>query len=260
MLPEHDPGDIQLSYESRGTYFDPNSHEHIKAVCIVPQWRSGISLIEPLTHVYTYFATSRSAHMARTVVVLGAGACGLFFSLFVKLFGAAKHVAVVDVMPERLRFAHSLGLADSTLDPLADAEACSALAADTKGAYADLVFDALPGHLPVGSPPTRRLGMQLLRPQGEYIMYSAAEATEMPTIEMLAKGPRFHFAPYDSRVIDFTQRAQLMRRVLKMIDGGLIRPEDYIARQISFHSQSEIRDLFDKYGRTAEVKVEILAG
>jgi len=259
VLPEDDPGSVALSFESRGTYYDPDSHQHIKAVCVVPEWRSGISLIEPLTHVYTYFVSSHDASMARTVVVLGAGACGMFFARFVRLFGAARHIAIVDVMDERLELARALDLADSTWNYQTDADACEALVADTKGTYADVVFDALPGRLPPSSPQTRRLGMRLLKPQGEYILYSAAEETEMPTIEMLSKGPRFSYAPYDSRVIDFTQRAQLMKRVLTMIERGLIRPADYVARQISFYSEPDVQQLFREYGRTADVKVEVLA-
>jgi threonine dehydrogenase-like Zn-dependent dehydrogenase len=162
-------------------------------------------------------------------------------------------------MSGRLALAERLGLADSSLNPLTEPDACAALVAETKGAYADVVFDALPGRLPETSPETRRLGMQLLRPEGEYIMYSAARDTNMPTIEMLAKGPRFHFAPYDSRVIDFTQRAQLMRSVLGMIEHRQIDPQQYVARQISFYSEQDVLQLFESYGQTDEVKVEIVA-
>lgn len=259
VLPEHDPKGIDLVYESRGGYFDPDSRQHIKAVCVVKGWRSGISLIEPLTHVYTYFATARDARIARTVVVLGGGACGLFFCLFTRLFGAATRIAIIDIMDERLRIARDLGLADVTLNAATQQADCRALVGDTHGEYADVVFDALPGRLPDDSPPTRQIGMQMLRPRGEYILYAAAETTAMPSIEMLAKGPRFHFAPYDSRIIDFTQRAQFMRKILAMIEGGQIRPEQFISRQIDFRSTGDVRQLFREYGRTAEIKVEVLA-
>ncbi|MGE3277650.1 MAG: zinc-binding dehydrogenase [Vicinamibacterales bacterium] len=259
ILPGDDPRGIDLVYDARGGYFDPDSAQHLKAVCVVKRWQSGISLIEPLTHVYTYFATAQDARIARTVVVLGGGACGLFFCRFVKLFGAASNVVLLDIMDERLQHAKEMGLADTVLNPATEEERCRDLINDTHGEYADVVFDALPGALPPDSPPTRRLAMQMLRPRGEYILYAAAESTAMPTIEMLAKGPRFHFAPYDSRVIDFTQRAQFMSRVLSMIESGQIRPERYISRQIHFHDTDQVQQLFREYGRTPEVKVEVLA-
>jgi threonine dehydrogenase-like Zn-dependent dehydrogenase len=216
VLPSTDPNEIPLAFYERATYFDPVSQ--VKAICIFDEWFSGASLIEPITHVVTSFLSSRQLMFANTVLVLGAGFCGQAACLVAKMLGATK-VTVMDMNRDRVDFAIRHGFADEGFDP-ADESSMDLIIQKTRGAYADTVFDALPG-IASESPDTRSLAAQLLRPGGVWTMYSAAKRMTVPAITLLAKGIHISGAPYDSRMITFSKRASIMSIVHSLIRSGV---------------------------------------
>ena len=167
-------------------YSDP-ADERVKAVCVTDEWWTGISLIEPTTHVYTALLQTGALN-ARSVIVLGAGFCGQVAGLLCKTFGV-RRVTLIDINESRLAQAVGCGCADAVeiegarmpgFTP-ARPGPIEALIKGTDGTFADVVFDALPGLEPSrskdepgvgGLAVTRNLGAQLLRPGGTWVMYT----------------------------------------------------------------------------------------
>jgi threonine dehydrogenase-like Zn-dependent dehydrogenase len=233
-------------------YFDPKD-DRVKAACIVKKWRRGVSLIEPITHVYTALLHT-GAFDAQSIVVLGAGFCGQIAGLLSKQFGVRK-VSLVDVNEHRLRVAITNGCADLTMLP----SDLATIAQDTKGTFADVLFDALPGTTdkPVALRETRDLGAQLVRPGGTWVMYSASEYMDMPSLRLLAKGISIRGAGYDSRLIGFPKRAAQMNTVLGLIEADIIPVHKFIDDRIDFFNENAVKDAFRSYGLTNKLKIEL---
>lgn len=252
ILPATDLNDIPLEFSERATYFDPTPH--VKAACVFDEWFSGVSLIEPYTHVLASFLYSKRLTFADTLLVLGGGFCGLAACKLAKMFGV-RRVIVMDVNQTRIDFAVRNGFADDGLDPR-DVTAVEALVRKTSGAYADVVFDALPG-IASGTLNTRSLAAQLLKPDGAWIMYSAADNMTLPTITFLAKGIHMSGCPYDSRLISFSRRASLMGVVHGLISAGRLPVDVFIARSVDFFDEQTVSEAVLQYGDGPDIKIEI---
>jgi threonine dehydrogenase-like Zn-dependent dehydrogenase len=257
VLPTTAPSTYDTYFSERGTYYDPDPQT--KAVCVLDTWFSGASLIEPITHVFTALLRV-GALDASSIVVLGAGFCGLIACHLAKLLGVHK-ISLVDINDGRLNLAREAGLADITLNPLNNSSAINELITETKGTFADVVFDALPGAtlttLPDGIN-TRDLGAQLLRPNGVWAMYSAAKEMQMPSLTLLAKGIRVFGAAYDSRLISFSKRAAQMKAVYKLVKANVIPVRQFISKAIAFKNSGAVKQAVKNYGRGPEVKIEII--
>jgi threonine dehydrogenase-like Zn-dependent dehydrogenase len=196
------------------------------------------------------------AFNAESVVVLGAGFCGQIACLLMKRFGV-RQVCLVDVNKERLNFALNQGFADMDLNPLTDLDTIERMVTDTQGAFADIVFDALPGIHPAGLPDTRNLGARLLRPEGTWAMYSASQTMMMPTLTLLAKGISVKGAAYCSSVIGFPQRARQMRVVYDLVRAGFIPVGRFISRSVDFFDEAGVIEAIRNYGQGPDLKIEI---
>ena len=249
-----DPKSIPVEFCSRATYFDPVPR--VKAACVFKDWFSGASLIEPVTHVLTSFLHAQLPMFARSIVVLGGGFCGQIACIIAKRLFGVRRVTMVDINTARLDFAVRNRFADEGLDAR-DEVALNALVNQTHGAYADVVFDALPG-ISSQQPDSRSLGARLLRPGGMWVMYAAAQHMLLPTITLLAKGITIKGAPYDSREISFNQRAAHMGIVHSLIRSDLIPVEVFIARRISLFDAEAVRQAVLQHGCGDEIKVEVI--
>lgn len=253
VLPSTDPDSVPREFSDRGTYEDPV--QHVKAVCVFKHWFSGASLIEPVTHVLTSFLYAQVPMFARSVVVLGGGFCGQIACILAKEIFGVRRVTLVDINPARIDFAIRHRFADEGLDAR-DEASVDGFVGRTDGAYADVIFDALPG---IGGeqPDTRSLGARLLKPGGTWVMYAAAQHMRLPAITLLAKGITTKGAPYDSRLISFSQRAAHMRAVHGWIHSGLIPVELFITRRISLYDAQAVSEAILQHGCGEEIKVEV---
>jgi threonine dehydrogenase-like Zn-dependent dehydrogenase len=254
VLPSTDDSDIPLALDLRGPILDPIAS--VKAVCVLDKWFKGASLLEPLTHVLTAFQRIQALISADTVLVLGAGFCGITACALAKIFGTKK-VVVMDVNSYRMDFAIKHGFADEGLNPATDSVLIRRLVRQTGGAFADAVFDALPAMVSE-EPDTRSLAADLLRPAGTWVIYAPAKKMTVPAATYVAKGIQISNAPYDSRLISFRRRARTMQLAYSLIRSGDIPVDIFISRSINFFDEKAVTQSILEYGHGTDIKVEIL--
>jgi threonine dehydrogenase-like Zn-dependent dehydrogenase len=234
-VPEHD-----LVFDRRGSFFDPRAG--YKAVLVVDSWFPGISTLEPATHVYTSLKYV-GIDGAQSAIVLGAGLCGQLACQLLHHFGMS-HVTAIDTDVERLEFAKRMGFAEATLNPLDDLEEFERLTFESKGAYASIVYDALPANLVSTPVDTRLLASKLVRPNGKWILFGAAERAAFPILPLLAKAIVVQGAPFDSRLISFGQRAAYMRDTFALVDEGILTLGPMVGGPIDFFDLDRVRHEF----------------
>jgi threonine dehydrogenase-like Zn-dependent dehydrogenase len=176
--------------------------------------------------------------------------------IIAKIFGA-RRVTLLEVDAHRINFAVKHGFADDGINPETESSLIYRVIRNTGGAYADVVFDALPGAGLFEDPDTRSLAAELLRPDGAWVMYGAAKKMMMPTMTFLAKGIHISGAPYDSRLISFRRRAQTMALAHSLIRSGDIPVDLFISRSIDFFDEKAVIQAVLGYGRGPEIKIEI---
>lgn len=147
------------------------------------------ALAEPLA-VAVHAVRESALRLGETVVVVGAGPVGLLTALAARHAGAAR-VFVAERAPQRRKVAEALGL-----ELLDAADPVESLAEQTRGALADVAFDAA-AH-PVVAP----MLTSLLVPGGQFVIVGAYRGT----------------APVDLQAVMF--------RGLSMVGVRVYRPED----------------------------------
>lgn len=107
--------------------------------------------------------------IGKTVLILGQGSAGLFWTYWLKRQGAAR-IIVADLSPARLAASPTFG-ADVMINPNED-DLASAIR-DLTGAGADYVVEA------VGSPQALNLSIELSRPDGDLIWFGLPDTNDL---------------------------------------------------------------------------------
>ena len=142
-----------------------------------------------------------------TAVVIGAGGLGSFAVQILRTLSSARVIAV-DVNPQRLDYAKSLG-AHETLAGL-NADSAGEIRALTQGAGADVVLDF------VGIDATIEGGLAALRRTGSYGLIGAGMGR--------LNQPWFHLLPKDGEVFNFTGSTIAdLREVVALAEAGKLR-------------------------------------
>ncbi|HJR98515.1 MAG TPA: alcohol dehydrogenase catalytic domain-containing protein [Actinomycetota bacterium] len=192
------------------------------------------ALIEPLANAV--HAVERSVGPGHDVLVIGAGAIGLFAAR-VALLDGARRAFVVDKLAQRLTLAATLGA-----EPLAPEEATAALAEATSGTGVDVVIDA------AGLPSTWELALTAVRFGGR-IEALGLGALEGPLAyqTLISKGATVT-GSYACLPADFARARQLLA-------SGDVDAGSWITRLPMSEGQSAFEDLADGAAYTKVVLV-----
>ncbi len=192
------------------------------------------ALAEPLANAI--HTVERSIRVGDDVVVIGAGAIGLFAARTAVLDGAAR-IFVVDKLPDRLALAAAQGA-----EPLPAEGAADAIASATSGAGVDVVIDA------VGLPSTWALALTAVRFGGR-IEAVGLGALEGPLAyqTLIAKGVTV-VGSYACAPGDFT-------RALGLLASGEVDVESWITLLPLAEGQAAFEALVDDGGFTKVVLV-----
>ena len=216
------------------------------------------TILEPLTSVLRSLLFN-PPKPGDTVIILGAGACGLLaLQLFRNIF-ASGEICAVDKCQERLNLALKLG-ANKVFNPLLDAELIEKKINDSKGSYAQYIFDTLPNidDSAVKQKNTRTMGMNLLNPGGAYILYGATEKPQsIETWYILAKGLKIFSAPFDVRIFPMQKSSYVLKTAEKLLSCGIINVDCIISNEANFYDPHDIKLVFDRQGKGGHIKTLI---
>ncbi len=147
------------------------------------------ALVEPLA-VAVHAVRQAGDVRGASVVILGAGAIGILIAQIARAYGAER-VVVMDVRPERLRLAASLGLAVAEVGDAASV------------GNADILFEA------TGAPAVANLFAPLLAPLGTIVLVGRMEGSVPIEVDaLLYKEARLVTSRYFSQA-DFTAALRL---------------------------------------------------
>ncbi|SEL46100.1 L-iditol 2-dehydrogenase/threonine 3-dehydrogenase [Stigmatella aurantiaca] len=215
------------------------------------------TLLEPITSVLRAIL-GHPPRPGDDAIILGAGPCGVLGAQILRRMFGVRHITMLDCNPLRLAVAALSGV-DLALDVVNDAEPLARLLHDSRGAHAQYLLDALPDI--TGStmiPNTRSLGMQLLAPNGYYLVYGATEkAQSIDTWLILSKGLRIGSTPFDVREFSMSRSASVLAIAKNLVARRFLDLNHLITRVVSFREETLIRSVFDDYGQNSHMKTLI---
>lgn len=132
------------NYDFLGSRSDGGFAEYVKVpkdnVVIMPHTLSAeaAAFLEPIS-VALHVVSNNEVHVGDDVAVFGLGAIGIFVAQWAKAFGA-QHVFAIDLDPEKVKIAQSIGLSDAICAPFEEVQ--KMIMEKTNGHGCDVVFEA----------------------------------------------------------------------------------------------------------------------
>ncbi len=175
-----------------------------------------------------------------TIVIIGTGPTGLCCAMLSHLKGPAN-IVMIDIDPERLRFAEAHGIGDVFLNPRED-DVCSCIMELTDGRGADVVMEV------AGGDSTFELAWRIARPNATVVvvaMYGEDQTLPLPT--MYGKNLTFKTGGVDGSHCD---------EIMDLIAEGRIDPTPLLTHSLPFDRIEEAYGLFSER-RDGVIKVVI---
>ena len=191
-------------------------------------WPKRFTLVEPLACCLRAF--SRSPIMPGDIVaIIGAGTAGLLHVQLARFYGAGKIVSV-DLIPQRLEKALSLG-ADFAVDASKE-DPVAAVRNATKGAGADLVITA------VGKASVVEQALTMARDGGRVNIFA-----ECPPDSRISLDPNLMYQREVALLGTYSSSPFAFTDALQLIESGRVHVQELITHRMPLHRVQEAFDL-----------------
>ncbi len=174
------------------------------------------------------------------VAVVGVGPVGLSVVMTAGLYGASRVIAI-DLDDNRMEIAKKFGATDSVNS--GDADWKEQVMAMTDGLGVDTAVEA------VGIPATFDMCVEILRPGGTLANVGVhGESVDLPIQDLWIK---------DVAITTGLVSATTTPMLLKLVEQGKLRPEDFVTHQFKLQDMMDAYDTFERAAETGAMKLAI---
>lgn len=184
--------------------------------------------------------------LGKSVLILGQGAIGLSFTMFISRQGA-RHVIAVDLLDYRLGYARKFG-ATHTVNPDEDnlAEAVNEI---THGVGADIVVEA------AGYPDTFDMAFRVVRPFGTVILFGLQESETVSIDFLVMRDKQATIIPTSGgRSGDPTTH---IKEIVALRERGWIQPDRMVTHRLGFNVK-DVNRAYEMYEQRLDNVIKVV--
>lgn len=216
------------------------------------------SLLEPLCCILRV-TENHKPNKGSNVIILGAGCIGaLAIQCFKEIYHVNK-ILILDIDPLKLdKVSETYQKYGNDIIPCLvktkkeGNSQIDTLINETKGAFGEYLFDALPPYIDISEfPDTRYLGANLLSPQGKYMLFSATTMAETTMLfwSILSKGITLTATGFDQRAFSMVDTALVLKKARDFVNNKKIDLQKVVTKEINFFDEQNVKKNILEYGR-----------